>query len=278
LFSTALLFLNDGLYDKWYLPTVNSWNDSAQNVGGSNVGPADYTIFTQLMDTWNFWSLVVGIFTFVLMMYLVIRFKEISPEDPKLDGIAPGVFPKERDNLTLELTWFIVPTILVLYLTFIAWQSMITVWVDPYTEENPNDTFEITIEAYQWGWNFYYHDAIEITTMDENGTVNLTNFVTPTGTEIKDGAMSFDGNLYLPCNKMVKAKIKTLDDGSDLPVLHAPFIPEWAIKEDAVPGIETDMAFTPRESGTYDLFCAEYCGQQHSMMLAKVHVVGECGT
>ena len=173
------------LYVESYLPTVNSWNASAQNVGGSTVGPAVYTIFRSLLDTWNFWSLVVGIFTFILLLYLVIRFREESPDDPKLDGIKPGVFPKERDNLTLELTWFIVPTILVLYLTFIAWQSMITVWVDPYSEELAEESFDITIEAYQWGWNFYYHD--EIVVLNETG--NLTTFVTPMGSEIKDGSI-----------------------------------------------------------------------------------------
>ena len=235
------------------------------------MGPADYTIFHSLMITWNFWSLVVGILTFALLFYLIIRFKQVSPKEGSPDNLTPGVFPKERDNLTLELTWFIVPSILVLYLTFIAWQSMITVWVDPYSEEQ--ETFDITIEAYQWGWNSYYHDEILII----NETGNISTFTTPTGTEIVNGSMSIDGNLYLPCNQQIKAKLIALDDGADIPVLHAPFIPEWGIKEDIVPGIETYMAFTPMETGTYDLFCAEYCGQQHSKMLAKVHVVGACG-
>tara|TARA_B100000902_G_C27282823_1_gene902793 strand:- start:282 stop:995 length:714 start_codon:yes stop_codon:yes gene_type:complete len=237
------------------------------------MGPAEYTIFWDLLETWNFWSIIVGFFTFGILLYLVIRFREINPDEASPDDITPGVFPKERDNLTLELAWFIGPTILVLYLTFIAWQSMISVWVDPYAEENAEDSFDITIEAYQWGWNFYYHDNITLA----NETGNLSYFVTPTGTEIKDGAMGIDGNLYLPCNKNIKVRITTLNDGSEnSPVLHAPFMPEWAIKEDAVPGIETYIAFTPRETGTFDMFCAEYCGQQHSKMMAKVHVVGVC--
>ena len=106
------------------------------------MGPADYTIFQSLMDTWNFWSIIVGVFTFALLLYLIIRFREISPNDASPENLTPGTFPKERDNLTLELTWFIVPTILVLYLTFIAWQSMITVWVDPYSEENEGSDCE----------------------------------------------------------------------------------------------------------------------------------------
>lgn len=238
------------------------------------MGPAEYTIFWDLLETWNFWSIIVGVLTFALLIFLVIRFREISPKEKSPDDIVPGVFPKERDNLTLELTWFIVPTILVLYLTFIAWQSMISVWVDPYSEENNADDFEITMEAYQWGWNFYYHDDIEFFDPDSG---NSTYFTTPAGTEIKNGTLTL-GELYLPCNTLIKAKIISVGDAaSNSPaVLHAPFMPEWAIKEDAVPGLETYIAFTPRETGTYDLFCAEYCGQQHSKMLAKVHVVGVC--
>ena len=235
------------------------------------MGPAEYTIFWDLLETWNFWSIIVGVFTFALLIFLVIRFRQISPTEESPDKIVPGVFPKERDNLTLELTWFIVPTILVLYLTFVAWQSMISVWVDPYSEENDIDDFEITMEAYQWGWNFYYHDDIEIY---DPKTGNYTYFVTPEGTEIKNETVSYD--LYLPCNKLIKAKVRTIGDATTAPVLHAPFLPEWAIKEDAVPGLETYIAFTPRETGTFDLFCAEYCGQQHSKMMAKVYVVGVC--
>ncbi|HJM44794.1 MAG TPA: hypothetical protein QF644_02470, partial [Candidatus Poseidoniaceae archaeon] len=69
------------------------------------MGPADYTIFRSLMITWNFWSLVVGILTFALLFYLIIRFKQVSPKEGSPDNLTPGVFPKERDNLTLELIW-----------------------------------------------------------------------------------------------------------------------------------------------------------------------------
>ena len=125
------------------------------------MGPADYTIFESLMVTWNFWSIVVGVFTFGLLLVLIVRFRSKTDDAEVMDDIKPGVFPRERDNLTLELTWFIVPSILVFYLTFIAWQSMVTVWMDPY-EIDDEGAFDVTIEAYQWGWNFYYDDDLQV--------------------------------------------------------------------------------------------------------------------
>jgi cytochrome c oxidase subunit 2 len=56
-------------------------------------------------------------------------------------------------------------------------------------------------------------------------------------------------------------------------VLHAFFLPEWAVKEDVVPNLETILYFTPQETGTYDVVCAEFCGMKHAYMTAKITVV-----
>ncbi len=56
-------------------------------------------------------------------------------------------------------------------------------------------------------------------------------------------------------------------------VLHAFFIPAFRIKRDVVPGVRQLVWFRPTRLGDYDLFCAEYCGDNHSGMHATVHVV-----
>ena len=56
------------------------------------MGPAEYTIFRDLMDTWNFWSLVVGIFTFLVMFYLIIKFREVSPDDKTPENLSVNFF------------------------------------------------------------------------------------------------------------------------------------------------------------------------------------------
>lgn len=56
-------------------------------------------------------------------------------------------------------------------------------------------------------------------------------------------------------------------------VVHSVYIPAFRTKMDAVPGRYTELWFTPTELGKFPIFCAEYCGTDHSRMLATVVVV-----
>jgi cytochrome c oxidase subunit 2 len=73
--------------------------------------------------------------------------------------------------------------------------------------------------------------------------------------------------LHVPVNTPVKLTITSED------VLHSYYIPAFRIKKDAVPGMYTTTWFEATKPGTYHLFCAEYCGNQHSGMIGKVHVL-----
>jgi cytochrome c oxidase subunit II len=73
--------------------------------------------------------------------------------------------------------------------------------------------------------------------------------------------------LVVPVGVPVKLKLQSLD------VLHSVFIPAFRIKEDIVPGREKLMWFIPQKAGSYDLYCAEYCGLRHSYMGANVKAV-----
>jgi cytochrome c oxidase subunit 2 len=97
----------------------------------------------------------------------------------------------------------------------------------------------VKVTARMWSWHFTY----------ENGAAG--------------------GVLKLPVNKPVKLLITSAD------VLHSLSIPAFHVKEDAVPGRETYLWFQPDVTGTYDLFCTEYCGMGHSAMITKVEVMPE---
>ncbi len=56
-------------------------------------------------------------------------------------------------------------------------------------------------------------------------------------------------------------------------VIHSFFVPAFRVKEDAMPGRVNHAWFQSDKPGEYDLFCAEYCGDQHSQMLSKVRVL-----
>ena len=73
--------------------------------------------------------------------------------------------------------------------------------------------------------------------------------------------------LHVPINKTVRLPMASED------VIHSFFIPAFRVKRDALPGRYTTMWFEATKLGEYHLFCAEFCGTQHSTMIGKVIVM-----
>ena len=93
---------------------------------------------------------------------------------------------------------------------------------------------------------------------------------------ISNGHVS-SGEGWIPNNHDIVMTMTTKDSGEHPAVLHAPFLAEWGVKEDVTPGIWTTMYFHPQDLGTFEMTCTEYCGLQHSVMVAQVHVVNPVG-
>lgn len=105
------------------------------------------------------------------------------------------------------------------------------------TMKPPKDAMNITCVARMWNFLFIY----------ENGKQSP--------------------DLVVPLNKPVKIKLVSVD------VIHSLFIPEYRIKSDIIPGRDKFMWFMPEREDKYKIFCAEYCGLQHSYMHATVVVM-----
>lgn len=75
--------------------------------------------------------------------------------------------------------------------------------------------------------------------------------------------------LHVPAGEPVKLLMTSQD------VIHSFFVPALRKKQDVLPNRYTTMWFTPSEPGTYDLFCAEYCGAQHALMRGKLVVLSK---
>ncbi len=103
----------------------------------------------------------------------------------------------------------------------------------------PSDARRAKATAKQWNWTFSYPN---------------------------DAVQSFN-EVWVEVNQPVEFLLESTD------VLHAFFLPSMRVKRDVVPGRYQSVWFTPTELGEYHLFCAEYCGLDHSKMYAKLHVV-----
>lgn len=102
----------------------------------------------------------------------------------------------------------------------------------------PKDAIDIGVQAKQWLWTFDYYNGKK--------TIN---------------------ELYVQQNRPVRLVMQSDD------VLHDLFIPAFRTKQDVIPGRYVQQWFTPTKIGTFDIFCAEYCGTGHSAMLAKIVVL-----
>ena len=85
-------------------------------------------------------------------------------------------------------------------------------------------------------------------------------------TQQPDGAREIDA-LHIPVNTQIRLVMTSQD------VIHSFYVPAFRLKQDVLPVRSTELVFTPTETGTFHLFCAEYCGTQHSHMTGEVVVM-----
>ncbi|MGE3974142.1 MAG: cytochrome c oxidase subunit II [Bdellovibrionales bacterium] len=123
---------------------------------------------------------------------------------------------------------------LVLFMAVFVWG-----WIVYYKQRNPPpDSMEIHVTARQWLWEFEYKNGKKTT-----------------------------NEIYAPVGVPVKLVMTSAD------VIHSFYVPSFRQKQDVVPGMYTQTWFQAEQKGVYQVFCTEFCGTNHSSMLAKVHVV-----
>ncbi len=119
--------------------------------------------------------------------------------------------------------------------------AVVAVWGYIVLERNEAvaaDRLTVDVYAQQFNWTYGYPDA---------------------GIET--------GTLIVPAGRQVQLNVRARD------VIHDFWVPEFAIKGDAVPGITHTLLITPTKPGTYPVVCAELCGVGHSIMRSTVKVV-----
>jgi cytochrome c oxidase subunit 2 len=123
--------------------------------------------------------------------------------------------------------------------------------------------FVIFMVVFVWGWKVFY----EYRKMPTNGLEIAVQAQKWNWTFIYKNGRQTSGEVYVPVNQDVKLVMTSKD------VIHSFFVPAFRNKQDVVPGRYTAFWFRADHVGDYQVFCAEYCGDGHSGMMAKVHVV-----
>ena len=175
---------------------------------------------------------ITAILVFAVMLAFLVMYRD-----------RPGRRARyTHGNTTLEIVWTVVPSLILVILTFLSAPA----WSRIKMQAPPASDFVLDVTAKQFNWQVTYPGA--------DG-----KFGTPDDKTLLD-------EMHVPVNKVVHVKLKSQD------VIHSFFVPQFRMKQDAVPGREIVQWFEATKPGKYELPCAELCGFGHSGMKGWVYV------
>ena len=248
--------------------------------------PDEYTVFNILYDKFLFWSIVVGLFTFAWLLIAVLRYRE-GIEPAGKEELKVGTFPKERHHFDLELAWFVGPTILVIWVTILAFGSMNIVWGEVEKLQNDEDSFTVEVNGLQWYWDFYYQDELTWEDMDTgndvtwdiisglsiNASENAATASVTWGTNTETLDLSNQTSMDVLFNEMIFQSVEILD--ADGTVIHRwQHIPiEHKMSGDLIIPCDTNVLFNihsmnPEREANFDA-TNTYQGVQHAFWLQE---------
>lgn len=201
-----------------------------------------------------FWiCTVIGIGVFGVMMYSIIYHR-------KSLGVTPATF---HESTKVEILWTIVPFIILVLMAIPATKTLLEIYD---TEEAELD---VLVTGYQWKWKYEY------LTEDGENVSFFSNLRTPReeiyNTEDKGEhyLLEVDEPLVLPADTKVRFLVTAND------VIHSWWVPDLAVKRDAIPGFINETWTRTSVEGVYRGQCAELCGKDHGFMPIVVNVVSK---
>ncbi|HKA37149.1 MAG TPA: cytochrome c oxidase subunit II [Thermoanaerobaculia bacterium] len=144
-------------------------------------------------------------------------------------------------NNRIEVIWTIVPAFICVVLALLSRRS----WAE-IKQQMPGDAMQVEVLAEQFAWNIRYTGPDgKLNTADDIVTLN---------------------QLHFPVGRPVVVTLRSKD------VIHSFFMPEFRVKQDAVPGMTTHIWFDGMRTGHWEIACAELCGLGHYRMKGFVTV------
>ncbi|HET9819063.1 MAG TPA: cytochrome c oxidase subunit II [Rhodanobacteraceae bacterium] len=208
----------------------------------------------------------LGIIVFGVMFVAMFRFR-------KSRGAVPETW---THNGKVEFAWTVIPVLILIGLAAPA--TIIT--RNMYNATDSQMTVKVT--GYQWLWRYDYisYDGQPITKVptiwsrlawDSNAARQLGSDIDPNSLVAKDGFHDYLLNVTHPLVIPAGVKVRFLITGGD--VIHGWWVPDFAAKRDAIPGIMNDTWAKVDKPGVYRGQCYVLCGQDHSAMPVVVEVL-----
>ena len=196
---------------------------------------------------------VVAVAVFGAMFWSILHHR-------KSKGAKPASF---HESIAVEVVWTILPFIILIVLALPAARTLIA------QEDDSNSELTIKITGYQWKWQYEYPDngLSFYSTLDEKSRAARVLNSSVDVHSVENYLLDVDKPLVIP----VDTKVRLLLTAND--VIHSWWVPDFAIKKDAIPGFINTMWTKVNETGTYRGQCTELCGRDHGYMPIVVKVV-----
>jgi len=208
---------------------------------------------------------IIGAAVFGVMIYSMFVHR-------KSKGAKPATF---HESTTVEILWTVVPLVILIAMAIPAARVLIKM------EDFSDSEMSIKITGYQWRWQYEYMDSGVSFYSQLDPSHNLARqmgsdidldetFAESAKDNNGEGGVylkEVDNELVVPVGK----KIRFLHTAAD--VIHSWWVPDLAVKKDAIPGFINENWARIEEPGVYRGKCAELCGRDHGFMPVVVRAV-----
>ena len=240
-----------------FLPlAANAQNQINMSTGVSEAGAVITDLGAEIygLHMLIFWiCVIIGIGVFGVMLYSIYAHR-------KSKGVEPSQF---HEHTGVEIAWTVVPFFILIGMAVPATSTLLEVY------DNDDAEMSILVTGYQWKWKYEYLDA------DGENVAFFSNLATSqeqiynTDTKGENYLLEVDEPLVIP----VDTKVRFLITAND--VIHSWWVPEIAVKRDAIPGFINEAWTRVLAEGVYRGQCTELCGSYHGFMPVEVHVVSQ---
>ncbi|MCY4049921.1 MAG: cytochrome c oxidase subunit II [Gammaproteobacteria bacterium] len=236
-----------------FVMSNSTWADWELNL---TQGVTDISREVYDMHMFVLWICVwIGVVVFGAMTYSMIKHRK-----------SKGVEPAKFSHSTLaEVIWTVIPFGILVTMAVPAAQTLVRM------EDTSDSDVTVKITGHQWKWEYEYLDSgvriISSLDPDSRQAAALKSGIDPKS--VDNYLLEVDNPLVLPVDKKIRFVLTASD------VLHAWWVPAFAIKKDAIPGFINDMWTQIDEEGIYRGQCAELCGRDHGFMPIVVHATSE---
>ncbi|MDR2215899.1 MAG: cytochrome c oxidase subunit II [Nevskiaceae bacterium] len=195
------------------------------------------------------WCTAIGVFVFGWMIVSLVKFR-------RSQGAVPDTTMVHSTKA--EVIWTIIPVFILVIMAVPAARTLIKL------EDASNSQLSIKVTGYQWKWQYEYLDegVSFFSTLDRasDAARQLDSGVDPNS--VPNYLLSVDNPLVVPVGRKVHVLLTSQD------VIHSWWVPDFAIKKDAIPGVTNSVSFEVKadKPGTYRGQCAELCGRDHGFM------------